>query len=537
MKSFTYILIIFSTLFLFSSCDDYFENFFRTETDEQSGFFNEEIITISNYINENKDRYSKFDTLMKEANIEKALNSYNPDGNNFTLFLPTDDAFDRFINSSDDYDTFDDLLNDKDYVVALMRYHVVMGEIQTNSFPFGALPDSTASGEYLTIGFEFGYDSVANEILYDSTVYKVNNEAPIIQPNIELINGYVHVINKILEPVVLSSYEWLKNEEGFTIITEAFEKTGLNDTMGIFRTTEGGRKVENIYTLLVEHDSVYHNNGIYTINDLIDTIVDDPTATDYKNIDNPLYQYTAYHILENRYFLDAFTSTNYNTYANFPVKVQADLDITINRGNKVYDTIVETPDTSIVNYINVFYNISNVLTKNGAIHFIDQMLEVYRPSPSVTWFQFAEEEPLIDELRNEIGEHPFFNDDAFEAIKWEGPDVLYYVKATEIDEASRDDYIRIDGDFTLEYQISKILPATYNVFLRANAQDFQNATIQISIDGNRLGSNFDLKSGGNPYDRINVGSVTFTSYSEHKIVIRSLIPGKFEWDYIQFEPI
>lgn len=537
MKKLTYLSIWLSVMLLFSGCDDYFDNFFTTEMDENAGFFDEDIISITKFINENQQSYSRFDTLLKVTNIDKALNSYNPNGNNFTLFLPTNEAFNNYITNHSDYDDFNDLLNDKEFAFALVRYHIVMGEIQTSFFPYGALPDSTASGDYLTIGFDFGYDTLTNEVLYDSTVYKVNNEAPVVLPNIKLINGYVHVIDRVLEPPVLNSYEWLNKKEGFTIISKAFEITGLKDAMGIFRETESGRTVPNVYTLLVEHDSVYHKNDIYTLDDLIDRIVDDPDRRNYQDEDNPLYQYAAYHILENRHFLDAFITSNYNTFATFPVKIDAGLELRINRGKRVYDTLVQGSDTTFVDYINVFYNLSNVLTKNGAIHFIDQMLELARPRPSVNTFQFTDEEPVLDKLRNEIGEYPFFTDDDFESIHWEGVDVMHYVKATDVDEASRNDYIRLDGDFTVEYKIPKVLPATYRVWVRANAQSYENASIQVFVDGKRLGSNFDLKTGGSPYNRINVGSVSFSSYSEHTIVIKTLIPGRFEWDYIQFEPI
>lgn len=537
MKRLTNLSLLLLVMLLISGCDNYFDDFIISDKVENAGFFDEDVISIAKFIHENQQSYSKFDTLLKITNIDKALNSYNPYGNNFTLFLPTNEAFNVYIANHSDYNDFNDLLQDSGFAVTLVRYHIVMGEIQTSFFPYGALPDSTASGDYLTIGFDFGYDTITNEVLYDSTVYKVNNEAPIIQPDIKLINGYVHVIDKVLEPPVLNSYDWLNKEEGFTIISKAFEITGLKEAMGISRISENGMTVPNVYTLLVEHDSIYHKNGIYTLDDLINRIVDDPGRTNYQDEDNPLYQYAAYHILENRHFLDAFITSNYNTFATFPVKIDVGLEIHINPGMRIYDTLVHGSDTTFIDYINVFYNLSNVLTKNGAIHFIDQILEVSRPRPSTSTFQFTDEEPLLDKLRNEIGEHPFFTDDNFESIHWEGVDVMHYVKATDVDEASRNDYIRLDGDFTIEYKIPKVLPATYRVWIRANGQSHQNASIQVFIDGKRLGSNFNLKSGGNPYSRINVGSVSFSSYLEHTIVIKTLIPGRFDWDYIQFEPI
>jgi len=332
----------------------------------RAGFYNVDVVSISEFVlDTTNNMFTKFGQILQTANMVNALASYNPAGNNFTLFLPTDDAIDRFVENSDEYADFDELLADRDYVASLARYHVVMLELKTNDFPYGALPDTTASGDYLTIGID---------VSHDSSVYMVNNVAPIVQPNIELINGTVHVISEMLEPVVLSSYEWLEKEDGFLILTKALEITGLNDTMGIYTLNSDGISVENVYTMLVEHDSIYHKRGIYTVEDLIDTIVGDPDRNNYTEPDNPLYQFAAYHILENRYFLDAIKTSNYNTFANFPVSITSGIELMVNKGSRIYDTIITYPDTVIIDYSKIIVEKSNILTKNGAIHFVDEMM-------------------------------------------------------------------------------------------------------------------------------------------------------------------
>ncbi len=47
-------------------------------------------------------------------------------------------------------------------------------------------------------------------------------------------------------------------------------------------------------------------------------------------------------------------------------------------------------------------------------------------------------------------------------------------------------------------------------------------------------------TGGNsdaPFIQIELGSMNFLKYESHKIEIKSLIPGRFGWDYIRFEPL
>ncbi len=519
MRRIVYQVVLLGLIILVTQCK---------KVEPKAGFYDADIVSISNFIFDSTSVYTKFGEILTTAGMVNALNSYNPGGHNFTLFLPTNDAIDRFIENNDDYANFNELLSDTDYVTSLARYHLVMLELKTNDFPFGALPDTTASGDYLTIGIN---------IEQDGSTYIVNNEAPIIEPNIELINGVIHVIDEVLEPVVLSSYSWLRKEEGFSILAEAFNVTGLKDTMGIFSISPDGTKVENVYTLLVEHDSVFNKRGIYTVQDLIDTIVGDPNRDNYTSVDNPLYQFAAYHILENRYFLDALVSSNYNTYANYPVSITSGLDIQVNKGSRVYDTIINNTDTVIVDYIKILIEKSNVLTKNGAIHFVDQMLELYQPRAASVSFQFTNEEPVLDKIRYDVGEHVFYSDNEFTALKWEGVKEMVYIKSASSSEVAwNKDYIRFDGDFKVYYTIPKVLAGNYEVRLLANSSSSKNAIVQVFIDGKRIGSNFDLRSGGNPYAYIKVGKVTFSTSEKHLIEIRALVPGIFEWDAISFNP-
>jgi hypothetical protein len=79
----------------------------------------------------------------------------------------------------------------------------------------------------------------------------------------------------------------------------------------------------------------------------------------------------------------------------------------------------------------------------------------------------------------------------------------------------------------------------YTVYLRADAFSQLNALIEVFIDGKKLGSLIDLSTGGssaNPFYNFELGTINFLKYEEHTIVIQSLIPGRFIWDYIRFEP-
>ncbi|MCK4751682.1 MAG: fasciclin domain-containing protein, partial [Bacteroidales bacterium] len=439
------------------------------------------------------------------------LNAYNPSGNGFTLFLPSDDAFISYIQENDKYNTFEDLLNDRSFSGLLGRYHIVNKSIRTTEIPYGALSDSTATGDYLTISIE---------ISEDTALYKVNNTATLIAHNIEVSNGHIHVLDNVLEPITYNSYEWLENREGYSILSGVLNLTGLKDTMGIYTTSASGQPVRNSYTVLAEHDSIFRNAGINNLDDLVNKYA--TPGLEPNDPENMLYHFAAYHLLEKSYFLDAFITRNYNTYAFSPVSINAEgLDIRINTGVDTFGLEIIGTDTTWIDYIGFNYLESNINTKNGPIHVINQVMELFQPRRTERFFQFLED-PVIWEKSQIDGTHEFVDPDQFEVIWWEGPESIKYVKSSSSPEGQpvSGDFLEIEGNFTIQYTMPKIMTGIYKVQLRIEARNSENATIQVSLDGTRIGSNFSLISGGTynyPYYDFEIGTVELTEYSKHTI--------------------
>ena len=513
-------VFLFAGLVLLSSC--------RKNMNE-SGFFDENVFSISTFLEANKEEYSSYWKILETTGLFHTLNAFNPHGDGFTLFLPTDDAFDRYIQNNDKYSSFEELLNDHEFVWVLSRYHLVNQSLLSYEFPYGALPDSTATGDYLTVGIE---------VVEDSSNYKINNTAPVVFADIETANGYIHVIDEVLEPITFNSFEWLLYTEGYSILARALEVTGLKDTMNIYRYNSSGQRIKNVYTVFAEPDTVLHRSGIHTFEDLVDLV-----HTPGYELDDPeggLYQFAAYHLLEGSWFLDAFEgSSNYNSYALYPVSVTAGLDIKLNIGVDSFGIEISGADTSLINFIGVFFQESNVNTKNGPIHFISQVMELYQPARTTRTFQFLEDPKILEASRN-TGTYEFVDPDLLELIWWDGPEALVYVKGSGSDNsASQRDYIELFGNFDFSYRMPKIMPGRYAVELRMEAYGGNNATIQVHLDDRRMGGNINLTSGGNsnnPYEIFTVGIIEVTRYEEHLLEINSLIPGQMRMDWIRFVP-
>lgn len=515
MKKISIILGFVIVLFLQYSCEK------KAVT---SGFEDMEQFTIYDYLVENEKDFSSFIAILKAGGIDKTLSAYNPNGIDYTLFVPDNKAVDQFLKDNGKYTTLDAILNDKVYVEALARYHVVNLGTSSYEFPFGTFSEPTLTGDYLNVNFI---------LAKDTTYYKINNQASVTKANIDLSNGYVHVIGSMLKPITLNSYNWLKQNAGYSIFASALDATGWKKVIDVDMKLKD--QPLKPFTMLVEPDAVFKKRNVNSLADLAKLV--SPGRTDYTNATNPLNIFMGYHILTESKFLDDLQgkATNYNTFSDIPVTINGvGIDIVINKGKEEF---VNGTDT--VDYIGLDYDASNVITQSGGIHFIDQIMNPQIPSRAIVTFEFYEETGL-NEYRQKGGSFLIENEDLLDYLKWTGAKLFFVKSNDESERAWGKDYLMIDGDFTISYQLPKIIQGKYNVFFQADAYSSANALVELYIDGVKIGGLIDLTKGGsasNPYYSFKVGAIDFKKYAGHLIEIKSLIPGRLKWDYIRFEPL
>ena len=515
LKFLLYFLIIFAVI----SCD---------KEERIAGFEDAEDTSIYDYIVENEEQYSSFLAILEKGNLDKTLSGYNPHGTDYTLFLPDNDAIDRFIASNNQFSSLDDMLNNVAYSAEFARYHVVNKGIHSSDFPFGAFSDETLSEDFLTVSFF---------IEPDTAYYKINNQATVKFPNIELSNGYIHLIETALNPISFTTYDWLNMNSGFSIFKEAAELTGFDARLS--QNMKSSDTIQGV-TLLLESDVVYNNFGIYSLNDLIQLI--SPDNDNYTSELNPLYNFVGYHLLTGSLFVDDFegSNTNYITYSDVPLRVDGTgIDFAINKGKEVFDTIIVDTDTTYIDYIGFLYDESNIVTQTGSIHRIDKLMKQQVPSRAVVSFEFWDE-PLISKFRATPGTYLLEDYMNFLNLSWSGSDFYFVELGDQESTAWGSDYLETDGDFVISYKLPRIVQGKYQLHLGVERFNSENAVIEVYVDGTKIGGFFDLTTGGTaalPFRRMLIGSVDFNAYRTHTIEIRSLIPGRFLWDYVRFEPI
>ncbi|WP_198507831.1 fasciclin domain-containing protein [Bacillus sp. FJAT-45037] len=121
----------------------------------------------------------EFNTLaaaLEKANLVEALKGEGP----FTVFAPTDEAFDKLLKELGI--TADELLARED-LATILQYHVVPGKVLSSDLKDGMKAKTLAD----------------KEVTISLNPTKVNN-ANVVTADIETSNGVIHVIDAVLVP-------------------------------------------------------------------------------------------------------------------------------------------------------------------------------------------------------------------------------------------------------------------------------------------------------------------------------------------------
>ena len=112
------------------------------------------------------------------GNLVDTLSSPGP----FTVFAPTNEAFQALLDSNADWTTLSDIPTD--VLVQVLTYHVVAGAVRSTDLQDGMTP-TTVQGSTLRVDLSSGV--------------KINN-ATVTMADVMATNGVVHVIDSVLLP-------------------------------------------------------------------------------------------------------------------------------------------------------------------------------------------------------------------------------------------------------------------------------------------------------------------------------------------------
>jgi uncharacterized surface protein with fasciclin (FAS1) repeats len=249
-------------------------------------------VNIYDYLVKDPSRFSEFAKLVDKAGYSSFLNAYG----SYTAFAPTNDGVKKFMadmgKPSVDAFTVVEAQN-------IVKLHLIQDTINTSSFTDGKLPKVTMLGQYLLTGV-----TTVNGV----SSYTVNRQALIIQPNVHLSNGNVHVLDNVLRAATKTVAKTVEDNPDYSIFTQALKETGYYDSLNIVDNPDTTRR---FLTVIAETNQALADSGITSYAAL---------KAKYSKTGNPrlphdsLHMYVAYHIFtEARYLADIVSTVSVQT--------------------------------------------------------------------------------------------------------------------------------------------------------------------------------------------------------------------------------
>lgn len=497
--------------------------------------------------------YSILVQALDTTKLSPVLNLYG----SMTLFAPTDAAFKKYFERKKISGLSQMNL---DTLTKLLKYHIYAKQFTSSSFQSGSLPAPTVEGSYIRMDISKGLKNVT-----------LNNTVNVDTLNIAATNGVLHSIDDVLEPPSQNLMEWIKAQPDYTIMAEAFQRSGI-DTAILTKTfydssrMTGGVPATKFLTVFLETDQVLKNAGINSFDDLARRFSNTYSTTkDYRNITDSLNIFLRYHIIDRRYFIsdireDFIETFNKGNYLIFTVSP----GISINRDvqQKVtFNPVTGNNDTTtVITEVKLDFTKSNQITKNGLVNSVTSIMPVFTPRPiKVVEYIFGAPEDRTITLPD--GTVTTFGD-SFDKLKNDPylQTSTWWFKS-EIPTGTGvwvSNYGRVCGDFIMrvlttstpywmEITTKPIFKGTYDVFIVGPGS---TGTILTFFDGKPLGGIHDMNNGKNSYGEspqvfqpcslqaMRVGTVKLTENGPHKLKIQTVTPvTSIYWYQIALVPI
>lgn len=505
------------------------------------GFDEESILT---YL-QNKPEYSEWYKILQRSGLAAAFNySSTP----ITFFAMKNEVVDAYLKTKG--------LNNADEVDAvfarqLIQYHTIVHKAyQLADFREGKLLDSTASGDYLSCKLVYGAENADENGIF------INRLAKIIVWDIEAVNGMIHELDQVVDPVTYNLYDFLvNNEPTYSILRQAYEETGLDTLLTRLDRTEVPLKCRR--TLFVTSDAVFEEKaGIRSYEELKAYL---GAGDDVKDPANALNQFLRYRILDNDY-----STTEFAKQLSTP-NVKGTATVDPNKGTSV-PTLAENKLIQ-VQPRGIEYNFNETMTfvgdrynmqvRNGFVHEVDGIFEIFEPEQIVTTVEVTDfiNFEQIPEYRNDPIQKTMIDLEAkkyFPWVTWKSTPadkkmaVTYIVFTTGSYNFKENGFINGDCLYAdlgpvgqLDIKTRPIPKGKYKISLHVKAVKVSGGIFQPYLDDEKTAGLLSAY-GGLGYDAFNltsIGTFTFDETTSHSISLKVSSPGELHLDLILFEPV
>lgn len=243
-------------------------------------------VNIVGYLDKRLDSFSLFRQILDRTETSAFLNAYGA----YTCFAPTNGAVTKYLAklgvttvAAADLQTLKDMV----------RLHLLEDTVYTGAFTDGKLPVITMYGQFLVT-------SVTNKSGVSS--YLVNRQATVLESNIRVGNGIIHIIDEVLLPASKTIAEQLAAKPEYSIFVQALQETGFYTRLN----TVDANLATRWKTVIAESNQALADSGITSYAQL---------KARYSQTGNPalpndsLHMYIAYHVTEGLKFLGDIIGT------------------------------------------------------------------------------------------------------------------------------------------------------------------------------------------------------------------------------------
>jgi len=279
---------------------------------------------------QNDPRLTTLADALVTGNLVQTLERNGP----FTLFAPTNDAFETFLNDND-LNSLDDI--EDITLTRTLLHHMVQDRLTSGQIIDGYIPT-------LLIGFST--TNSVNMYVDSRAIADLNLHANIIETDNEVSNGIVHIVDGIIPvPTIIDHVSYSDN---FAIFTEALSRSDMAIDFIDTLSSEGP------FTLFAPNNEAF--DQFFDSNDTLNLIEDIPP--------DMLQKILSYHIIPNQNIL----TTNLDRLQSYETlaKDKPIIDIQPDGSGGL---LIEDEQNSVTNVIAV-----NIQGFNGVVHAINRVL-------------------------------------------------------------------------------------------------------------------------------------------------------------------
>lgn len=306
---------------------------------DESNLYTFEGETITSWL-EGNDDFSMYAYILTRVRLSKKTQSTVSQllsaRGNYTCFAPNNTAMQAFLDSVYNTKGYDYTQTDDSVAETIVRNSIIDNgdeeAYRVADLVEGTVPKTNMYDRYITVSYTNSADGKA--------ITRLNNDANIVDEDIEASNGYIHTVDKVLALSNAYLPEIISNSPNLRVFNMLLELTGWDDQMLKYVDTEyeeeehelleeeAGRNSEIPehryfgYTAFVETDSVFHEKWGIDLPVIVDghisneeeilaqienkcrEVYTDCSNEDYTSEDNAVNRFISYHIIPARIAYD-----------------------------------------------------------------------------------------------------------------------------------------------------------------------------------------------------------------------------------------